>query len=89
MQKVIAVAINVNPLVSQSDQTFAMAELEELNDLLAEGWEIEDWSFLTDEPVNGRMSMLVVLNDSLLQVEEELYEEWEGEEAPEEEEEEA
>lgn len=85
MQKVIAVAINVNQLVAQSDQTFAMAELEELNDLLAEGWEIEDWSFLTDDPVNGRMPMLVVLNDNMMSVEEELYEEWEEEEAPEEE----
>lgn len=88
MQKVIAVAINVNQMVSQSDQTFTITELEELNDLLAEGWEIEDWSFLTDDPVNGRMPMLVVLNDSLLQVEDELYEEWEEELAPEEEEDE-
>lgn len=87
MQKVIAVAINVNQLVSQSDQTFTLTELEELNDLLAEGWEIEDWSFLTDDPVNGRMPMVVVLNDSLVQVDEELYEEWEEEETPEEEEE--
>ncbi len=81
MQKVIAVAVNVNQLVSQSDQTFSMMELEELNDLLAEGWEIEDWSFLTDDPVNGRMPMLVVLNDNMLPIEEDLYEEWE-EEAP-------
>lgn len=87
MQKVIAVAINVNQLVSQSDQTFTLTELEELNDLLAEGWEIEDWSFLTDDPVNGRMPMVVVLNDSLVQVDEELYEEWEEGETPEEEEE--
>jgi hypothetical protein len=79
MQKVIAVAINVNQLVAQSDQTFAMAEPEELNDLLAEGWEIEDWSFLTDDPINGRMPMLVVLNDNLLPVEEGLYEDWEEE----------
>lgn len=77
MQKVIAVAINVNQLVSQSDQTFAIAEPEELNELLGEGWEIEEWSFLTDEPVNGRMPMLVVLNDNLLQMEDELYEDWE------------
>lgn len=79
MQKVIAVAVNVNQLVSQSDQTFSMMELEELNDLLAEGWEIEDWSFLTDDPVNGRMPMLVVLNDNMLPIEEDLYEEWEEE----------
>ncbi len=88
MQKVIAVAIDVNQMVSQSNQIFAITELEELNDLLAEGWEIEDWSFLTDDPVNGRMPMLVVLNDSLLQVEDDLYEEWEEELDPEEEEEE-
>lgn len=86
MQKVIAVAIDVNQMVSQSDQVFTITELEELNDLLAEGWEIEDWSFLTDDPVNGRMPMLVVLSDSLLQVDEELYEEWEEDEVPEEEE---
>ena len=87
MQKVIAVSIDVNQLVSQSDHTFSMAELDELNDVLEEGWEIEDWSFLTDDPVNGRMPMLVVLNDQMLPGTEELYEEWEEEEVPEEEEE--
>jgi hypothetical protein len=77
MQKVIAFSIDVNQLVSRSDETFSIAEPEMLNELLQEGWEIEDWSFLTDDPVNGKMPMLVVLNDDLMVTggEEEIWEE--------------
>ncbi|WP_118974463.1 hypothetical protein [Taibaiella koreensis] len=85
MQKVVAVSVNINELASQPDKVTSLVELEGLNELLAEGWEIEDWSFLTDEPVNGRMPMLVILNDQLLPEGEGFYEEYE-EELPEEEE---
>jgi len=86
MQKVIAVSVNVNELASQPDKVISMVELEGLNELLAEGWEIEDWSFLTDDPVNGRMPMIIILNDQLLPGGEGFYEEYEEEEMPEEEE---
>jgi hypothetical protein len=66
MQKVVAFSIDVNQLVSRSDETFSIAEPEALNELLQEGWEIEDWSFLTDDPINGKMPMLVVLSDDLM-----------------------
>jgi hypothetical protein len=77
MQKVIAFSIDVNQLVSHSDETFSIMEPEALNELLHEGWEIEDWSFLTDDPINGKMPMLVVLNDDMLGTngEEEIWEE--------------
>ena len=79
MQKVIAFSIDVNQLVSRSDQTFSIAEPEALNELLQDGWEIEDWSFLTDDPVNGKMPMLVVLNDDMLATHgEEMWEEEDG-----------
>lgn len=79
MQKVIAFSIDVNQLVSRSDETFSIAEPEALNELLQEGWEIEDWSFLTDDPVNGKMPMLVVLNDDMLATHsEEMWEEEDG-----------
>jgi len=65
MQKVIAFSIDVNQLVGRSAETFFMSEPEELNNILEQGWEIEDWSFLTDDPVNGKMPMLVVLNDDM------------------------
>jgi hypothetical protein len=79
MQKVVAFSIDVNQLVSRSDETFSIAEPEALNELLQEGWEIEDWSFLTDDPVNGKMPMLVVLNDDMLATHsEEMWEEEDG-----------
>lgn len=66
MQKVIAFSIDVNQLVSRADETFSITEPVAFNELLQEGWEIEDWSFLTDDPVNGKMPMLVILNDDLI-----------------------
>lgn len=86
MQKVVAISVNVNELAAQPDKVFSMIELEGLNELLAGGWEIEDWSFLTDDPVNGRMPMLVILNDQLLPGSEDFYEEYEAEEMADEEE---
>lgn len=79
MQKVIAFSIDVNQLVSRSDETFSIAEPEALNELLQEGWEIEDWSFLTDDPINGKMPMLVVLSDDMMAAHsEEMWEEEDG-----------
>jgi hypothetical protein len=76
MQKVITFSIDVNQLVARSEETFSVVEPIALNDLLREGWEIEDWSFLTDNPVNGKMPMLVVLSDDIFaEGEEELWEE--------------
>lgn len=76
MQKVITFSIDVNQLVGRSDETFSIVEPAGLNDLLSEGWEIEDWSFLTDNPVNGKMPMLVVLSDDIFAAgQEELWEE--------------
>jgi hypothetical protein len=81
MQKVITISVDVNKLVSGSDETFAMGHPEVLNELLAEGWEIEDWSFLTDNPINGKVPMLVILNDDMLLADgEDGYEVWEEEE---------
>lgn len=77
MQKVITVSIDVNKLVSATDDTFAVGQPEVLNELLSEGWTIEDWSFLTDNPVNGKVPMLVVLSDDLLI--DEAYDAWEEE----------
>lgn len=76
MQKVITFSIDVNQLVARSEETFSVVEPVALNDLLREGWEIEDWSFLTDNPVNGRMPMLLVLSDDIFsEDEDELWEE--------------
>ena len=66
MQKVITVSIDVNQVVSQAEGTFAISELEVLNGILEQGWEIEDWTFLTDDPINGKIPMLVVLNDDMI-----------------------
>ena len=71
MQKVIALSINLDQLMVRSDETFSISEPGALNELLQEGWEIEDWSFLTDDPVNGKIPMLVVLNDNMLAANEE------------------
>lgn len=75
MQKVITVSIDVNQLVSQAEGTFAISELEVLNEVLEQGWEIEDWTFLTDDPINGKIPMLVVLNDDMIDedIDEELW----------------
>ena len=66
MQKVITVSIDVNQLVSQADGVFSLSEFEVLNDVLAQGWEIEDWTFLSDDPINGKIPMLVVLTDDAI-----------------------
>lgn len=62
MQKIITVSIDIKQLPS-SDAVFAINEVDSLNEWLAMGWEIEEWDFLRDGDADGKILLLVILND--------------------------
>lgn len=67
MQKVITISIDLQQLTQQTNGVFALSEVESLNDVLAEGWVIEDYTFLSDDAVNGKMPLLVILSDGTIE----------------------
>ncbi len=62
MQKIITVSIDIKQL-PPSDAAFAINEVDSLNEWLAMGWEIEEWDFLRDGNADGKILLLVILND--------------------------
>jgi hypothetical protein len=43
--------------------------VEAINELLVQGWEIEEWNFLKEEAGTGVILLIVILNDSSMYVE--------------------
>src|ERR1043165_7082730 len=65
MQKLITVTIDVEKLQAGSNDHFSITEVEGINDLLDEGWHIEEWEFLTAEKEAEKAVLLVILNDDV------------------------
>lgn len=63
MQKVIFLTIDVQELVANSHTTHSISICDEINEFLETGWEIEEWSFLLDNPVDDKVPIMVLLND--------------------------
>lgn len=82
MQKVIFISIDVQELVAANHETFSFSSCEELNELLEDGWELEEWSFLLDDPIDNKVPIMVVLNNDMVTEDaDELWREWDDEEA--------
>ena len=71
MQKVITVTIDLERLQSTGQQdhsrsTSFVNELPEINQLLEEGWMIEEWEILNVNSVNSPITLLFILTDELM-----------------------
>ena len=42
--------------------------MEGINELLEQGWEIEEWDFLKEDAGNGVILLIVILNDNAMYV---------------------
>jgi hypothetical protein len=65
MQKLITVTINVEKLQTASQGAFTLTEIEEINDLLEDGWNVEEWEFISSEQESEKAVLLVILNNEL------------------------
>ena len=63
MQKLITVTINIEKLQESSKGPFTINDVDEINELLQQGWAIEQWEFITGEKETDKAVMLIVLND--------------------------
>ena len=71
MQKLITVTIDIEKLQESSKGAFTVNEIEEVNTLLEEGWEIEEWEFITSDKEAEKAIVLLMLNDELYDTENE------------------
>jgi hypothetical protein len=69
MQKLLTVAIDAKLLINGLHSPFNITEVEAINELLVQGWEIEEWNFLKEEAGTGVILLIVILNDSSMYVE--------------------
>ena len=69
MQKLLTVAIDAKLLINGLHSPFNIKEVEAINELLVQGWEIEEWNFLKEEAGTGVILLIVILNDSSMYVE--------------------
>ena len=65
MQKILTIAVDTTQLIKGSLTPFAVNELEEINEILELGWQIEEWDFLKEGETDGQVVLLVILNDDL------------------------
>jgi hypothetical protein len=49
--------------------------VEGINELLEQGWEIEEWDFLKEDAGNGMILLIVILNDNSMYMDAEEQEE--------------
>lgn len=75
MQKLLTATVNTNQLVQGLASSFTITEVEGINELLEQGWEIEEWDFLKEDAGDGVILLIVILNDNAMYVEAEEQEE--------------
>lgn len=67
MQKMITITINTRMLSAGAQEAFTVTEVEQVNDMLEAGWLLEEWDFLNETPdEHGNVSLVAVLNDAAL-----------------------
>jgi hypothetical protein len=66
MQKVITVAVDTKQLMKSPTNPFTINEVDSINELLEQGWEIEEWDFLKEGEGDGEILLLVILNDDAM-----------------------
>jgi hypothetical protein len=73
MQKLITVTLDIARLQSQSEGPFSVQEIEAVSELLAEGWNIESWEFVTGDSETSKAVIMMLLNDGMDGYEESCY----------------
>ncbi len=66
MQRLITVSVDTTQLTLNPNDPFSINEMDSVNDLLAAGWEIEEWDFLKEDSGDGQILLLVTLNDEMM-----------------------
>jgi len=66
MQKLITVSVDTKQLLQSADNPFAINEVDSVNELLEQGWVIEEWDFLKEGEGDGEILLLVILNDDAM-----------------------
>ena len=66
MQKLITVSVDVKQLVKSPTNPFTINEVDSINELLEQGWEMEEWDFLKEDIGDGQILLLVTLNDEAM-----------------------
>jgi hypothetical protein len=66
MQKLITVSVDTEQLKQSPTNPFTIHEVDSINELLEQGWEIEEWDFLKEGEGDGEILLLVILNDDAM-----------------------
>lgn len=66
MQKAITISFDLQQLTQSGNNAFNFAEVAPLNELLDEGWIISELKFLSEDVINGKRPMLIILSDEEL-----------------------
>ncbi len=66
MQKLITVTVDTKQLLKSPANPFTINEVESVNELLEQGWEIEEWDFLKEDDGDGEIVLIVTLNDDAM-----------------------
>ena len=66
MQKLITVTVDTKQLVHSPTNPFTINEVDSINELLEQGWQIEEWDFLKEGEGDGEILLLVILNDDAM-----------------------
>lgn len=76
MQKLITITIDIANLQSQAEGPFSVQEVEAVSEVLAEGWNIESWEFVTGDAEASKAVILMLLNNGMdgMEYEESYYE---------------
>ena len=66
MQKIVTVTVDTTQLSPGKINPFAVNELDEINEILQQGWQIEEWDFLKEGEADGQVVLMVILNDDMM-----------------------
>ena len=66
MQKLITVRVDTTQLNQNPGEPFSINEVDSVNELLQQGWEIEDWDILKEGQGDDVILFLVILNDQAM-----------------------
>lgn len=66
MQKVVTIAVDTTQLYQGKTGPFSVSELDEINEFLELGWQIEEWDFLKEGESDGQVILIVILNDDTM-----------------------
>lgn len=66
MQRLVTVSVDLKQLMKDPHSPFTINEVDSINELLEQGWEMEEWDFLKEDTGDGQIFLLVTLNDDAM-----------------------